>query len=78
MHVMEYPKRNGICYDPVEDTEAYKKAIKQIEEELDECMKGVNGMGNCHIYWSRKKELLAKVRVEWRSARECNPFIMFD
>lgn len=75
---MEYPMRNGICYDPVEDTEAYQKAMEQIEKELDGCMKGVNGMGKCHIYWSHKKELLAKDRVVWRSPSECNPFIMFD
>ncbi|MFT5873760.1 MAG: hypothetical protein ACI8WT_002711, partial [Clostridium sp.] len=52
VYIMEYPMRNGICYDPVEDTEAYKKAMEQIEKELDGCMKGVNGMGKCHIYWS--------------------------
>lgn len=75
---MEYPRRNGLCYDPVEDTEAYKEAMKQIGEELEERMKGREGMGNCHIYWNLKKKLLAEVGIEWKSPRECNPFVKFD
>ncbi len=75
---MQYPKRHGICYDPVEDTEAYKEAMKKIERELDEHMEGRDGMGSCHIYWSLKKKLLAELGIEWRSPKECNPHIMFD
>lgn len=75
---MEYPRKNGLCYDPIEDTEEYKEAMKKIQEELDERMEGIDGMGSCHIYWRHKKQLLARFRVEWKSPKECNPFVMFD
>jgi hypothetical protein len=58
---MQYPKRNGLNYDPVEDTEAYKEAIKDIEKKLKIIMEDFpNGMGSCHIYWAQKKKLLVK------------------
>jgi hypothetical protein len=76
---MQYPQRNGRKYDPVEDTEVYKKVIEKIEKELDERMKDKpQGMGSCHIYWELKKELLADAGIEWKSPKECNPYIMFD
>lgn len=48
---MEYKLRNGLCYDPVEDTQEYKKVIEKVEKEIEERMKGFSrGFGRCHIY----------------------------
>ena len=35
-------------------------------------------MGTCHRYWARKKELLKKEGIEWRTPAEMNPTIRFD
>lgn len=76
--MQQYPKRRNFYYDPIEDTEAYKKVIEDIEKEIDVLMKDTTGMGSCHIYWHFKKELLAKHGIDWKSPKECNPNIMFD
>jgi hypothetical protein len=76
---MDYPVRNGMNYDPVEDTEEYKKVIKKVEKELERQMKDwPQGLGQCHIYWNLKKRLLAEYGVNWRSPSECNTHIIFD
>jgi hypothetical protein len=77
--MVEYPKKYGRNYDPVEDTEAYKKAVEEIKDEIDEFMKDrPDGMGSCHVYWSIKKNLLKKRGIDWKTPSECNPYIMFD
>jgi hypothetical protein len=35
-------------------------------------------LGVCHSYWARKKELLAKKGIEWKTPAEMNPNILFD
>lgn len=76
---MEYPRRNGLCYDPVEDTEDYKRVIQDIEKELDTLMADrPGGLGSCHTYWHLKKKLLARAGIDWKSPSECNPHVLFD
>lgn len=76
---MEYKIRRGLFYDPVEDTEEYKIAVVEIQEELDKRMKDFpQGMGSCHKYWQLKKELLKKVGIDWKTPQECNPRVVFD
>lgn len=68
----------GIIKDPVENTEAYKKAMKHIQPILDEEFKG-RGLGACHAIWSRKKELLfQQYGIFWQSPAELNKNVIFD
>lgn len=68
--------------DPIEGTKEYKEAIEKIQAELDELNDELDrqgyGMGRCHKYWAKKKELLKQVGIDWLSPAECNPYIMFD
>jgi len=73
---------DNIKYDPVEDTEKYKK----IKDELEKKIKirtekdGFNkGIGYCHIYWACKKTILKEdYNIDWSSPAELNPGIIFD
>lgn len=68
--------------DPIEQTEEFKKLIEKLQPELDAIDKEIEerdiGMGACHIYWAKKKELLRKHGVDWKSPKDMNPNIMFD
>jgi hypothetical protein len=76
---MEYPRRRGLCYDPIEDTEEFKKVLQEIQKQLDEYMEDMpSGMGSCHAFWQFKKKLLSLRGIEWKSPKECNPHVMFD
>ena len=66
-------------YDPVEDTIEYKKAMEKIQKILDkEFPKDNYYIGMCHQIWRRKKELLAKEGIIWKSPKEMNPNCIFD
>lgn len=79
LQMTQYPKRNGLYYDPVEDTEEYRRVIEDVEKEISEKLKDIPiGMGFCHIYWITKKELLAERGIEWETPSECNPDVLFD
>ena len=68
--------------DPIENTKEYYEAMKKIQPELDalnyELHKQGCGMGSCHIYFARKKELLKNEGIDWKSPAECNPYVIFD
>jgi hypothetical protein len=68
--------------DPIEQTEEFKEALARIQPELDAIRKELDetgiGMGISHIYWARKKELLKKQGIDWKTPAECNPYIIFD
>ncbi len=64
--------------DAVEETVAYKAAMARIEPILDKEFENENGMGTCHRYWWRKKELLKQNGIDWKSPSEMNPDIRFD
>lgn len=68
--------------DPIEETEEFKETIKRIQLQLDKISRQLDeqgyGMGSCHIYWAKKKELLKKEGIDWHTPAECNPYIMFD
>jgi len=68
--------------DPIEETQEFKNALKEIQSELERLNRelderGVH-MGSCHIYWARKKELLKALGIDWKTPAECNPYVMFD
>lgn len=76
---MEYNFRNGLAYDPIEDTEEYKNIIDGIDHDVVERMKDFRkGLGMCHVVWNIKKELLKEIGIDWQTPKECNPHIMFD
>lgn len=68
--------------DPIEQTPEFQEALKIIQPELDELNKQLEEqckiLGSCHQYWSRKKDLLKSVGIDWHSPAECNPHIIFD
>lgn len=66
--------------DPVEQTQEYKEAMKNIDPILDKEFPedAPPMMGTCHRYWARKKELLQKFGIEWKTPAEMNPLIRFD
>jgi hypothetical protein len=68
--------------DLIENTKEYSEAMKKIQPELDELNNELDkqgyGLGRCHVYWARKKELLKREGVDWKTPRECNPYVIFD
>ena len=66
--------------DPVEKTIEYENAMKKIDPILDKEFPedAPPVMGTCHRYWARKKELLAKHGIEWKTPAEMNPMTRFD
>lgn len=68
--------------DPIEATKEYKEAIGKIQAELDEINDELDkkgfGMGRCHVYFAKKKELLKREGIDWLTPAECNPYILFD
>lgn len=66
--------------DPVEETEEYRVAMEKIFPILDKEFPKDSPimMGQCHILWARKKELLKKEGVDWKTPAEMNPYIIFD
>lgn len=68
--------------DPIEDTKEFKEAMKRIQPELDILNQQLDeqryGLGSCHIYWTRKKQLLKALGIDWKTPQECNPHVIFD
>ena len=65
--------------DPVELTEEYKEAMEKLDMILDkEFPQDQYTIGTCHRYWARKKELLKKQGIEWKTPSELNPDVKFD
>ncbi len=53
--------------------------IDEVEKELYEYFKDKNRCtGFCFEFWSRKKALLARRGLEWRTPGEMNPRVIFD
>ena len=73
---------DDIKYDPIEDTEKYKKIKDELEEKIKIRIEkeGINkGLGYCHIYWEFKKMILKEeYNMDWNSPTEMNPGIIFD
>ena len=67
----------SINYDPVEETEAYKEAMKEIQPILDE-MFPRQFIGMCHLYWPQKQQFLKERGVDWKTPIEMNPGVLFD
>ncbi len=57
-----------------------KKKFAEIDKILEEEFKDTpKGLGFCHIFWARKKQLLLeKYNITWLSPADLNPDITFD
>jgi len=66
-------------YDPVEDTPEYQAIKDELEEKIIERIGENSGMGYCHKYWSKKREILERdYGIKWRSPAVMNPGFRFD
>lgn len=78
------PERDGLRYDPVEDTPEYKAVIDRVTEQaekeiLDELHMEPPFMGYCHCLWPRQKRILKEeYHIAWFSPDEMNPTVLFD
>ena len=77
---VSFPVKNGIYYDFVETTAAYREAIPVIEEIIKENLGDLYGcFGSCHAIWHQRKQLLReKYGIEWFSPTELNRAVRFD
>lgn len=76
-----YCKKYGrpLKFDPVERTEAWEAVIGEVEAECSRRLRREpHRMGYCFLYWSTKREVLARYGIEWRSPRAMNPWVLFD
>ena len=68
--------------DNIENSEKYIEAMIEIklilEKEFENQFENQFGMGICHCYWHRKKELLKSYGIDWKSSKEMNPDVKFD
>ena len=62
----------------IENSQEYKEAMLKINPILKKEFENQYGMGICHRYWHRKKELLKECGVDWKSPAEMNPDVIFD
>jgi len=69
----------AIARDAVEMTGEYQEAMVEIQKILDQEFPADQiVMGTCHRFWARKKELLARKGIRWKSPAEMNPDVRFD
>lgn len=62
-----------------DNTEIPESIMHEVECRIEEEHKNVpKGLGYCHMYWARKKQLLKERGYDWKSPAELNPNIMYD
>lgn len=73
------------CYfdwcDAKEFLPEYQAAFKSVHDQVQKEMKARgewDQFGSCHGYWFRKKELLKKQGIEWKSPAELHPNTNYD
>lgn len=66
-------------YDPIEDTEEYKKIEEEVHQKILVHLGGKLSRGNAYLYPLLKKEILKNdYNIEWKSPQELNPNIKFN
>lgn len=61
-------------FDPVEQTPEYIEAMKTIQPQLNDMALWVSPDG----IWAKKKELLKKKGIDWKTPREMNPGVRIN
>lgn len=87
---MKGPKRNGLNYDSVEDTEEYKAVIADVDEQIGQFVRAykadiIRKYGE-DMPWSvvhraameKKRILKEQYGIDWKSEIELNPKVNFD
>lgn len=65
--------------DPIENDPKYKEIIRQVDEEVKAELGDSGPMGFCHLAWGLKKKiLLERYGISWKSPADMNPFTEFD
>jgi hypothetical protein len=71
--------RIPMLYDPINDDPVYAWAIKEAGQMAEEQMGEPYKMGDCHVFWRHKKQILReKFDITWYSPRDMNPSVRFD
>lgn len=67
-------------YDPIEKTEEFKEAMKDIEVlSFFRFFFHRRHPGLCHSKWAFKKKMLKKwYNIDWKTPQEMNPDVRFD
>ena len=72
-------------HDKIEDDPKYMAKIKAAEKEAEAYVKAhpqwaQKGQdGHCHVFWTAKKRiLLEKYHITWKSPVDMNPGVKFD
>ena len=56
-----------------------EEVIKEVEAIIEEEDKDLpKGLGYCHRFWYRKKQLLKERGYQWKTPAEENPHIRYD
>ncbi|SJZ76167.1 trypsin inhibitor domain-containing protein [Trichlorobacter thiogenes] len=75
-------RASGLYYDPVEDDPRYTEVFGKIDAEVKETLANHpqrGSMGFVHLIWETKKRiLLQKYSIDWKTPAELNPQVMFD
>lgn len=75
-------RASGLYYDPVEDDPRYAEVFRKIDAEVQEALANHpqrGSMGFVHLVWETKKRiLLQKYSIDWKTPAELNPQVMFD
>ena len=75
-------RASGLYYDPVEDDPRYTEVFRKIDTEVKEALADHpqrDSMGFVHLVWEAKKRiLLQKYSINWRTPTELNPQVRFD
>ena len=65
--------------DPIENDPKYKEIIRQVDEEVKAELGDPGLIGYCHLAWSLKKKiLLERYGISWKSPADLNPTTEFD
>ncbi len=75
-------EKGHIKNDPVEWTAAWEEVIDEVQRKVHSELNGETihtfGMGFCHLYWSKMREVLWRYGIEWYSPAAMNPGTIFD
>lgn len=68
-----------IKHDPIEKTKEFKAIKDELEAKIKKELPEEFGMGYCHLYWAKKREILKRdYNIDWKSPAQLNPFVRFD
>ncbi len=65
--------------DPIENDPKYKEVIRQVDQEVKAKLGDSGPLGHCHLLWGLKKKiLLERYGISWKSPADLSPNAEFD